>query len=418
MTSPGVSSTMAHDAAMRREAARALLLNPQLTARSHSDDLALVRRHARELKGLFTTVLGYPLVVEASFARLVKAPLSDDGPARAAKRASGSEFTPRTYVYLALVCAGLLAPDTGEQVLMSALVEQLRSDAAIAGLAVDDALAERRNLVAAIGLLVTWGVLEETDGTVAGWSERKEEALLSVNRALLPHLLARPLHDAETPAQLLAADPEAGEQPRRSLRRKLVENPLVRREDLTDAERDALSRERTEISGVLEECFGLTLEVRAEGALCFDRDAELSDVAFPGTGTVRQAALLLVSELIARSAPHAGTTTAVGGRDVPGLACTWRDVDGILAELAERYDRVWGSDYVSDLDHLREGVMNLLHAFGLADIADDALVVHPAAARYRPDPQRAPAKTRAHDRLDASAPATGNLSLFDSEIFS
>jgi uncharacterized protein (TIGR02678 family) len=418
VTVPAVSSTAAHDAAARQEAGRALLHNPQLTARSHPDELALVRRHARELKGLFATVLGYPLVVEASFARLMKAPLSDDGPARAAKRASGREFSPRTYAYLALVCAGLLAPDTGEQVLMSALVEQLRSDAAIASLAVDDTLAERRNLVAAIDLLVEWGVLEETDGTVAGWSERKEEALLSVNRALLPHLLARPLHDAETPAQLMAADPEAGEQPRRSLRRKLVENPLVRREDLTTAERDALSRERTEISRVLEESFGLMLEVRAEGALCFDRDGELSDVAFPGTGTVRQAALLLLSELIARSGPHAGTTATIAGRDVPGLACTWRDVDNIMAELAGRYGRAWSAEYVADLDHLREEVVSLLHAFGLADITDDALVVHPAAARYRADPQRAPAKTRARDRLDDSAPTIGNPSLFDSEISS
>ncbi len=418
MTTSVVSSTPAHDAAMRREAARALLRNPLLTARSHPEELALVRRHARELKGLFATVLGYPLVVEASFARLVKAPLSDDGPARAAKRGSGTEFTPRTYAYLALVCAGLLAPETGEQVLMSALVERLRSDAAIAGLAMDDTLVERRNLVAAIGLLVGWGVLEETDGTVAGWGDRKDEALLSVNRALLPHLLARPLHDAEAPGQLWAADSEAGEQPRRSLRRKLVENPLVRRKDLSDAERDVLSRERTEISRVLEEAFGLTLEVRAEGALCFDRELELSDVEFPGTGTVRQAALLLLSELIARSGPLHGMTAPVGGRDVPGLACAWRDVDDILAKLARRYDKAWGADYVRHPDRLREEVVNLLDGFGLVDITDYALLVHPAAARYRPDPQRAPAKTRARDRLDADAPTIGNLSLFDSETSS
>lgn len=415
MTTPLMGTTAAHDAAARREGARALLRNPRLTVRSHPEELAVVRRYGRELKGLFATVLGYPLVVEASFARLVKSPVSHDGPPRAAKRASGIEFSPRTYAYLALVCAGLLAPDTGEQVLMSALVERFRSDAAIAGLAVDDTLAERRNLVAVIDLLVGWGVLEETDGTAAGWGERKEEALLTVNRALLPHLLARPLHDAETPGQLWEADPEAGEQPRRSLRRKLVENPLVRREDLSDAERDALSRERTEISRVLEESFGLTLEVRAEGALCFDRDNELSDVAFPGTGTVRQAALLLLNELIAKAAPRAGTTATVGGHDVPGLACAWRDVGGILAELAGRYDNVWGADYVGNLDRLRAEAVSVLDAFGLVRITDDSLVVHPAAARYRPDPQRAPAKTRARNRLEADEPGGDDLSLFPPE---
>jgi len=66
-------------------------------------------------------------------------------------------FTPRTSAYLALACAGLLAPDAAEQVLLSGLVEQLRADAATAGIPVDDTLGERRNLVAAIQLLLEWG---------------------------------------------------------------------------------------------------------------------------------------------------------------------------------------------------------------------------------------------------------------------
>ena len=415
MTTPTVSSTDTHAAAERREAARALLRTPLLTARSHPGELALVRRHATALKGVFATVLGYPLVIEASFARLVKAPLSDDAPVRAARRTSGSEFTARAYAYLALVCAGLLAPGTGDQVLLSTLVDQLRSDAAIAGLTIDDTLVERRNLVAAIELLVGWGVLEETDGSVAGWGERKEEALLTVNRALLPHLLARPLHKLGSPGQLWTSDPELGEQPRRSLRRKLLENPLVRREDLTDAERDALSRERTEISRVLEGSFGLTLEVRAEGALCFDRDDELSDIAFPGTGTVRQAALLLINELIATIGPRAGTTATVNGREVPGLPCAWNTVDALLADLVERNDKVWGVDYVRNLDRLRHDVVVLLEDFRLVDVTDDALVVHSTAARYRADPQRAPAKTRASARLNADNFDPDAPSLFNAE---
>jgi len=63
----------------------------------------------------------------------------------------------------------------------------------------------------------------ETDGTVAGWGERKEEALLTVTRGLLPHLLARPLHTLTDPAQLWQ---------------------MVRREDLPDAERDAWGGDR------------------------------------------------------------------------------------------------------------------------------------------------------------------------------
>src|SRR3954468_787711 len=82
------------DAAERREAARVLLRTQYLTARDRADDLAVVRRHAAALSGMFSTLLGYRLVVEASFARLIKAPLSADAPPRPARRSSGGEFNP------------------------------------------------------------------------------------------------------------------------------------------------------------------------------------------------------------------------------------------------------------------------------------------------------------------------------------
>jgi uncharacterized protein (TIGR02678 family) len=416
MTTPLTTTTATHDAMERQEAARALLRMPVLTARSHPGELALVRRHGSALQGMFLTVLGYRLITESSFARLMKTPVSSDGPVRPAKRASGNEFTARTYTYLALVSAGLLAPDTGEQILLSSLIDQLRSDATTAGLTIDDTLTERRHLIAAINLLIRWGVLEETDGSVSAWGERQEEALLTVNRSLLPHLLAQPLHAVGSPEDLWSVAPEPGEQPRRSLRRKLVENPLVRREDLTDAERDVLSRERTEIARMLEEHFGLTLEVRAEGALCFDSQDELSDVAFPGTGTIRQVGLLMLSEALTRFDPRPGAHVAIGGREVPGLWCPWPEVDAIIAALADQHRGVWSAEYVSDLPRLRAEVVDLLASLSLATVADEGLVIHPAAARYRPDPQRAPAKTPGRVRPDTDSGFSDSPALFDEEM--
>ncbi len=191
-----------------------------LSAGGHPEDLARVRRHAPALKTSFASTLGYPLVVESGFARLIKAPLTADAPARPARRPSGSDFSARTYVYVALLGASLLAPEVGEQVLISTLIEQLRADAASAGLTLDDSHSEARQLVAAFGLLAEWGIVEETDGTVSGWGERREEALITVNRALLPHLLARPLSAFDGPQDLLD-DPDRDHpaQPRRSLRR-------------------------------------------------------------------------------------------------------------------------------------------------------------------------------------------------------
>ncbi len=396
--SPRATGTVSQAAHERADAARALLARPLLTS-AYPEELALVRLHAPALRSTFQTLLGYHLVVESTFARLVKGPVSADGPARPARRPDNSTFTPVTYTHLALLCAALLAPGTGEQTLISALIDQVRSDAASIGVQIGDTLPERRALVTAIGHLIGWGLLSETDGTATGWGERRDEALLTIHRASLPHLLARPLSGFNHPDDLLAPDPQLADQPRRSLRRKLVENPLVRREDLTDAERDALSRERSELTRVLAENFGLTLEVRAEGALAYDSTGTLTDVAFPGSGTVKQAALLLLAELIDLRHPIAGTTAVLDdGRTVPGSAVTWDEVDAALARLSEQHRRAWGTALVDQPDRLRDEVVTVLTELSLATVTAAGLVIHPAAARYRPQPHAAP-PTRAARRL-------------------
>ncbi|EFC81068.1 TIGR02678 family protein [Parafrankia sp. EUN1f] len=400
------TGTAASSARERVEAARALLAHPVLTATSHPDELSFVRLHAPALRGMFKAQLGYVLVVEASFARLFKAPLAPGAPSRPARRRDNSPFAPVTYTHLALLCAALLAPGTGEMILISALIEQVRADAATIGVRVGDTLPERRALVTAVELLVRWGVLIEADGTAMAWGERQiEEALLHVARNQLPQLLARSLTGVATPDELLAPDPQAAEQPRRSLRRRLVECPLVRREDLTDAERDVLSRERSELTRALAENFGLTLEVRAEGALAYDATGSLTDEPFPGTGTIRQAALLLVGALLAEREPRPGDTAVLrDGRAIAGLVVGWPDVEATLARLSSQYGKAWSSDALDDPRLLRDSVAATLAEVGLASILPGGLVIHPAAARYRPQPIVAP-PTRAARRLDSGRAA-------------
>ncbi|MFD5013770.1 TIGR02678 family protein [Streptomyces chartreusis] len=403
-------ATAAHDALERRTAARALLATPLMTAQQHPDELALVRRHAPALRSVFSRMLGYTLIVESSFARLVKAPLSPDAPSRAVRRGEGPAFGPHTYALFCLACAALLAPGTGEQVLISSLIEQIRADAAAAGVEVDDSWAQRRRLVAAVGLLIDWGVLTETDGTLAGWNDRKEEALLSIHRPLLPHLLARPLGGVVRPEDLQKQMRPEHDEPRRSLRRKLVENPLVRREHLSDPERDVLSRERTGLTRLLEEHFGLVLEVRAEGALAYSSDTTVSDVEFPGPGTVRQAALLLVDRLLGL-APAGWREQSAG--PAPDLWCSWPTVDAALKELSSRYGSAWSSLYIHDIGRLRDDVTTLLASLSLASAEATGLRLHPAAARYRPL-VREPSRTRAADRLrEPTAADTTPAALFE-----
>jgi uncharacterized protein (TIGR02678 family) len=379
-------STGGMDAGQRRIAARHLLASPILTASRNPAELELVRRHAPALKSMFAAQLGYALVVESTFARLVKAPLPASAPVRAARRGTGdTPFTARTYVLLALACGALLAPGVGEQILISALVDQVRADAAEQSVTVTDTIGDRRQLVAALKLLAGWGVVTETDGTLAGWGERPgEEALLSINRALLIHLLPSPLHQYETAEETwlrLAAEP-----PRRRLRQRLVESPAVFRAELPDDELDVLSRERTELARHLDENFGLVLEVRSEGALAYDPASGtggLTDVDFPGSGSAKQAALLLLDQLSADS-PAPDTTVVIGGHAVPALLVSWTRVDTVLGELANRHQAAWKDSYAESPDILRAEVVELLSALRLAQPTDGGLAVFPFAARYQP----------------------------------
>jgi uncharacterized protein (TIGR02678 family) len=386
MTTPRVS-TAGLDAGERRIAARHLLASPILTATRQPAELDLVRRHATALKAMFAAQLGYALIIESSFARLVKAPLPASAPLRPARRASDdSPFTATTYVHLSLTCAALLAPGVGEQILISALVDQIRADAAEQGITITDGIGDRRQLVAALRLLTSWGVVSETDGSLAAWGERSaEEALLSINRSLLVHLLPSPLHQFSTAEQAWAS-PGADDPPRRRLRRRLVENPALFRAELPEDELEVLSRDRNDVARQLDENFGLVLEVRAEGVLAYDPSGTLTDLDFPGSGSAKQAALLLLDELTAAAPgrPTAESVVLVDGAELPGSLAPWPLVDQALTSLLARYRTAWKSAYAQSMDTLRGDVVGLLAALRLAQPLNEGLAVFPFAARYQP----------------------------------
>lgn len=417
VTRPG--TTAQHEAAERRGAARTLLACPVLTARQHPEELAVVRRHSAALRSTFSQLLSYHLIVETSFARLVKTPPSPDSPLRPVQRGDSPPFTPQTYALFSLSCAALLTPGTGEWLLISSLVEQVRADAAAAGIELRDTPSENRRLVQAVGLLIDWGVLTETDGSLAAWSERREEGVLQIHRPLLPHVLPRPLRNVTCLADLEAHLPSGGSEPRRSLRRRLVENPLVKREDLPEAERDVLSRERSELTRLLEEHFGLTLEVRSEGALAYDTEGMLSDVAYPGPGTVRQAALLLTDALTDLARPTSGQVVPGISSGVPGFLTPWSTVRRELEGLASRYAKSWAGAYIADLVRLEREVVALLESMSLARSNSQGLVLHPAAARYRPEPQVQSARTaqRTAGLLKAETCTPASDGLFTESLF-
>ncbi|MFN2607160.1 MAG: TIGR02678 family protein [Acidimicrobiales bacterium] len=379
------------DADELQDALRHLLRHPlTLDGGPHAEAFRLVRRHREELGRDVRQLLGYRLVVEASFARLYKAGLGA-GKARPLRRASGAPFSPRTYAYLALCCSALL---TGrQQILLSALADQVRHAAVEAGITLGyDNHADRRAFVAALRQLVIWGVLVEDDGSVGAFADDAgAEALLSVRRDVVRHLLAVPLREVEQPEELvrLAAEPGAGAGARHRVRRLLVEEPAVLADDVDEESWAWLRQSQRREARTFSELFGLELEIRAEGVAAIDRRDELTDEAFPRGGTLGHAALLVVTELAHRLRPGAmrgeGLTTTVAVPD--GM------LDEVVAAVHERHGRRWKQDYLDHPARLPRDVEDLLVAMGLLRrAAGGQLHLTAVANRYAPEVAEVPAR--------------------------
>lgn len=358
----------AHDVALaaeRRTAARLLLAHPLVTGTGpHSDTFPLIRRHADWLAQRFQQVFGYRLLVEASYARLFKAGLGPNSGHRLERPSTGTPFTPRTYAYLTLALSVLVTAP--EQLLLSQLVADLRAAAVDAGIEITDTgrQAERRTLAAALRQLVDWGVLVETEGQVTAVAEERDgEALLTVDRDLARAVVAGPLAQSRDGADLVrrAADPGFGG-PRTYVRRRLVETPVVHLDDLTDAEREWLRTRQRREAQAFSELLGLEAEIRAEGIALIDTEDDLTDLHLPGTGTVAQAALLLVERLVERLRPENPGHPAVGGRLVIGVPVPDGLLPGLLDELIEEYGRrgTWQRGHLEDREGFLAAVLDLL----------------------------------------------------------
>ncbi|MGH9230085.1 MAG: TIGR02678 family protein [Acidimicrobiales bacterium] len=379
------------EAAERQDALRLLLRHPLITADGpHAEGFRLVRRHRDELGRDVRQVLGYRLVVEAGFARLYKAGLGARR-ARPLRRPSGAPFSPRAYAYLALCCSVLL---TGrQQVLLSALVEQVRNAAGEAGVELGgDNHADRRAFVGALRQLVAWGVLVEDDGTVGAFADDAgAEALLFVRRDLVRHLLAVPLREVEHPDELvrLAADPGAGAGVRHLVRRLLVEEPAVLAGDVDDESWAWLRQSQRREARTFFELFGLEFEIRAEGVAAIDSRDELTDEAFPRGGTLGHAALLAIGELARRLRPESLP------RDEPLSMVPVPEglLDEVVAELLGRHRQRWKQQYVDHPERLPRDVEDLLAAMGLLRRGPRRGELHLAAVanRYAAEVVEAPA---------------------------
>lgn len=369
-------------AAERRRAARALLREPLLHGDgASSEEFRLVRRHRAELARLFADGLGYRLVMDPHAARLFKPGLGHD-PSRPLARGSGAAFTPRAYALLCLTLAALT--QARQQLLVDELVAAIRSAAAEAGLDVDlDQISDRRALYAALVALIRYGVLQERDGDLERWTtDGRTLTLLDVHRGRLSLLISAPLAGLVTRDQLLetAALPSAAGGARVAIRRKLTESPVMSAADLPDEYAEWWRRNRNREREWFRDRFGLELELRAEGAIAVDPDDELSDLGFPGGGSARHFALLLLSALV--------DVVRARGDDVPGQ--TWAvisgdEVDAVSDEVFRMWSKWLKREHRERPGLAREEALALLASLGLVERGQDGtLRLHAASARYSP----------------------------------
>lgn len=343
----GLADVLARQTEDERERAmRALLMRPLLAG--GSEEHALVRRHAEHLRDWFARETGWRLHVERGCARLFKTP-ADTGDATRGL----PEFDRERYAVLCLVCAVL---ERGEsQITLQRLGEQLLEAAqdpelASRGFAFTlESHHHRRALVQVCRFLLEHGVLSRVVGDEETYVNRIGDVLYDINRRVLATLPASPrgasLIAAEAGRQSLSEIlgalaeeyvPDTAEGRRLAVRhrlsRRLLDDPVLYHDELTDEERQYLATQRGPMAARLAEALGLVAELRAEGVALVDEHGELSDRQLPAVGTLAHATLLLAEHL------------AAAAREDPQRLHSVHELAAFIRTAADRYGRFWRKD--------------------------------------------------------------------------
>lgn len=367
----------------RRRALRALLAQPVLAARGPAGaSYRLVRRFEQELRDWLTANTGWRLTVDTAAARLHKR-VSGDDPTRGIVDTGKRPFSRRRYVLLALALAAL--ERAGGQITLGRLADDVvgeLGDPRFAAAGVQSTLGtreERGDMAAVVKLLLALGALRRIEGDEQRFVEAGSDVLYDVEHGVLGGLL----QTAQAPSAVGATDfadrlAAVVEHPqdetddarnrtlRRSLTRRLLDDPVVGFDELTDEELAYLTRQRRFVTDRITEATGLVPEVRAEGIAMLDPEDALTDVRMPEGGAPGHLALLLATRL------------AKAGR----LSRT--ELAALTSTLCLEHASVWGSTIRSRLPaELADESVARLRALSLVAIDGDEVVARPVLARFR-----------------------------------
>lgn len=377
----------------RRQAARALLMTPLMTA-AH-DSFTAVHRHADALRAWFSREAGWTLHIERDHARLYKTParLTDDS-------RGFPFFTRRHYVLLSLVCAVLERAEL--QITLRVLGEQLLALAADPVLGSENfsftlrPVHERRELVTICRTLLSLGVLQRVAGDEEGYvrsgndATHQGDALYDIRKRVLAGMLAAmrgpstwpagqaPVGLEERLASLVTGHHPDNEEGRRTalrhhLARRLLDDPVVYLDSLDDEQRTYFLNQRGSMAHRLCEMTGLFAEQRAEGLALTDEAGELTDIAMPSEGTEAHVTLLVAGYLDER--------VRNGSADVPR-----EDIEHFLSENRSTYGSFWrkSAREPGAERELCELALRRLASLHLARFSGTHAQALPALARFSP----------------------------------
>jgi uncharacterized protein (TIGR02678 family) len=363
-----MTETPVHQLAELRVACRHLVARPLILAERDPDAFALIRRHEHTLDRWFTQRFGYRLQVTADTARLLKSTWVPHHRPLMTAGGAARPLTQREYTLLALTLAAVAA---GPNVIsLRDLIHEIRSAATDAEVVLTNEAADRRAVVVALKWMVDHGLAEEMHDRIDRYAaDEGADAVLRIRPDRVALLPLPVLATAESAGELVDRSEARAATSRAWMRCRLLEDPVLYASDLDGAEWAELRRRLGEEVAIFSEMFDATIEARAEGLAVIDEDGRLSDSAFPRTGTVGHAALLLITRAIADRKPGTGVAF---GRD---------GVDAMVTELADR-NRTYWSQLAEDPPKLADAVLDLLEDHRLVSAEGDTVILLPAAWRY------------------------------------
>jgi uncharacterized protein (TIGR02678 family) len=159
---------------------------------------------------------------------------------------------------------------------------------------------------------------------------------------------------------------------RHGLSRRLLDDPVVYHDWLTEAERAYLTSQRPFLLRRLTEATGLVAEVRAEGIALVDPSGEATDLAMPEEGTDGHATLLLAEYLAGRATERLGAPVGLD------------ELTAEMARLAAAHRAHWrrtAAEPSAEVGLCRMA-LERLEALGLVRREGGGVVALPALARF------------------------------------